>query len=419
MSQLRWLGLLVDARHDNGADLVAPAGGALSSERQALDDGGSARDRYTAEVFGEQSSDGVDILVVELDIEQLSELLHWEPCRHPRRPVGEPLHPRPFDVILVGYLADDLLQDVLDRDDAGGAAVLIDDDHHVDLVDLHLSQHVVDGLGVGYEGRRPHHRLDPLGGFAFVVFVGAARQVLDVDDPDDIILTLTNDRDPREAAAKGERKCLAECLVPFDEDHVGPRNHDLAGDRVTELEDRVHHAAFLGLDEPTLLGQIHQLPKLGLRGERTLAEATPRRQRVAEQNEQAAQRPEHPGQWVEDHRADKGNGVGALATQSAGGDTDHHVGHEDHHHDGEEDGLPGLGKPVQADHRDEDDGGHLAGDPKEQDEVHITRRVGGDVEQPLRGPPIIPGQFLRAYPRDAREGHLDTRKNTGHRDQEY
>ena len=47
------------------------------------------------------------------------------------RVVVEPLDRRPLDVVLVGDLADDLLEDVLDRDEPGGAAVLVDDDRDV------------------------------------------------------------------------------------------------------------------------------------------------------------------------------------------------------------------------------------------------------------------------------------------------
>src|SRR5262245_44810169 len=43
-----------------------------------------------------------------------------------------------FDVVLVPNLADDLLQQVLDAHQPGGAAVLIDDDGHLRLASLHL-----------------------------------------------------------------------------------------------------------------------------------------------------------------------------------------------------------------------------------------------------------------------------------------
>ena len=59
-----------------------------------------------------------------------------------------------YGVVLVGDLADDLLEDVLDRHQAGEAAVLVDDDRHVGARGLHLPQQLVDRLGLRHEGRR-------------------------------------------------------------------------------------------------------------------------------------------------------------------------------------------------------------------------------------------------------------------------
>ena len=63
-------------------------------------------------------------------------------------PSAQALDRRTLDVVLVGDLADDLLEDVLDGDQAGGAAVLVDHDHQVRAGGLHLGQQVVDRLGL-------------------------------------------------------------------------------------------------------------------------------------------------------------------------------------------------------------------------------------------------------------------------------
>ena len=73
------------------------------------------------------------------------------------------------DVVLVGDLADDLLEHVLDGDQAGGAAVLVDDDADVLALGLHLPQQGVDGLGVGHVEDRAHHRVDALLGLGLVL----------------------------------------------------------------------------------------------------------------------------------------------------------------------------------------------------------------------------------------------------------
>ena len=69
--------------------------------------------------------------------------------------LGDRQHQLVLDVVLVADLADDLLHQILDRDQARGAAVLIDDDRDMDLVALHLAQECVDLLRLRNEHRLP------------------------------------------------------------------------------------------------------------------------------------------------------------------------------------------------------------------------------------------------------------------------
>ena len=61
--------------------------------------------------------------------------------------------------MFVGQLADDLLEEILERDQASNAAVLINDDGHVETFCLHLAQHVVRGLHFDGELGGAHHLL--------------------------------------------------------------------------------------------------------------------------------------------------------------------------------------------------------------------------------------------------------------------
>ena len=65
-----------------------------------------------------------------------------------------------LDVVLVANLADDLLEQVLDRDQARGAAVFVDDDGRLHLLALELLQQVGHPLGLGHEVRRTQQALD-------------------------------------------------------------------------------------------------------------------------------------------------------------------------------------------------------------------------------------------------------------------
>ena len=94
-----------------------------------------------------------------VDVEQLGEVVDVHASAGTRTvPSAELLDAGRLAVVLVGDLADDLLEDVLDGDQAGRAAVLVDDDREVALVALHLAQQVVDRLALGHEVHRPHRR---------------------------------------------------------------------------------------------------------------------------------------------------------------------------------------------------------------------------------------------------------------------
>ena len=152
------------AGDQHGVDPVAPAGGALGDQRAAR------RRRPVAPGIGTRPSAWASrpptvstSSVGQLDVEQLAEVLDRQPGGDPDRAVVELLDRRALDVVLVGDLADDLLEDVLDGDQAGGAAVLVDDDRDVGAGRLHLAQQVVDRLGLGHEGR-PARISSPTGG---------------------------------------------------------------------------------------------------------------------------------------------------------------------------------------------------------------------------------------------------------------
>ena len=93
--------------------------------------------RFTArwkmtEGMHSQATDGVIVTVIEPAVEVLVEILKGG-VGLDRVAVGSALeNERPFvEVVLVLDLTNDLLEHVLDRDHAGGAAILVDDDRHM------------------------------------------------------------------------------------------------------------------------------------------------------------------------------------------------------------------------------------------------------------------------------------------------
>ena len=88
-----------------------------------------------------------------VDVEQLARGRRRGPAVDPGLVVGEPDDQRLLLVVLVLDLADDLLEQVLDRDQAGRAAVLVEHDREVDLAPLELVEQVVDASSI--RARRP------------------------------------------------------------------------------------------------------------------------------------------------------------------------------------------------------------------------------------------------------------------------
>ena len=92
------------------------------------------------ERLAEQTADRVDVLVLELDAEQVADLVESEPGADPvaaRLELDDLVGAR---VVLVGDLADELLDEVLEGHEARHAAVLVDDEADVHGVALHLLQ---------------------------------------------------------------------------------------------------------------------------------------------------------------------------------------------------------------------------------------------------------------------------------------
>ncbi len=143
------------ALDDEGAQQLAPTLDALGAQDQPGHDGARAGLGQPADRLGEQAARRVDVVVVELDAEQVAELV----LRQARARPGRRRRPRSATsglvaVVLVGDVADELLDEVLHGDQARDAAVLVDDHREVVRVELHLPQGVVGLLRLGDEQRR-------------------------------------------------------------------------------------------------------------------------------------------------------------------------------------------------------------------------------------------------------------------------
>src|SRR3954463_10840663 len=163
------------ATDQHTADAVPATLRTLSEEVQALHRYRRARDGYPTERPSEQAADSLDVLDVELHIKHVLDIIDRDAHMHAHAAVVERLDPWRLPVVLIGDLADDLLEDVLDRHQSRGAAVLVDDDRDMALLGLHLPQQLIDRFGLRDEVSRAHPLFDLL--CPVLVLIDPAREV--------------------------------------------------------------------------------------------------------------------------------------------------------------------------------------------------------------------------------------------------
>ena len=143
---------------------------------------------------------------------------------------------------LILNFADNLLDDVLDGDDAGSSAVLVNCDNHLVTTCLHLGEQRNDVFGIRHVVRRTHEARDLL--VTGVLIKHWLQQIFDVSDAHDAIDILVVDRDTRETRLAHDAKDLADSCSVLHGGHVNARDHNLADNGVAHLDDLVNHGFF-------------------------------------------------------------------------------------------------------------------------------------------------------------------------------
>ena len=140
------------------------------------------------------------------------------------------------DVVFVFDLADELFEDVLDRDDPFRPSVFVDDDRHVDLLiaellekvgDLFVFRGVEDWLCDRFEGGV---EILARGGVIF-------QDVFVEDDSDDLVEGVAVDRNPAVPFRGKEAGRLADSGVGGEAEEVDSGDHDLFGDPLFEIDE--------------------------------------------------------------------------------------------------------------------------------------------------------------------------------------
>ena len=165
-------------------------------------------------------------------------------------------------VELVLDLADDLLEQVFERDDALHHSVLVDDDRHVLVRPPELGQHCGEILRLRGDVRLADDLVDVDVRDATVDERG--EQVAHVQDADDVVERLAVDRVASERRVDDRREAFLGREIDREGDDLGPRHHHVRDFLVGEVEDLVEHFLFLALELARLRRSVEQHLELGL-----------------------------------------------------------------------------------------------------------------------------------------------------------
>ena len=133
----------------------APALGVDDLHVQAVDVERLADGRHMAEMAQQKSADGLEPFALDRHVQTIRNFIDVGRAAEDERPVAFVDDRLRLDVVLVANLAEDLLDQILERHEARGAAVLVDDDRALNALVLELAQQLADELRLGHEVRRP------------------------------------------------------------------------------------------------------------------------------------------------------------------------------------------------------------------------------------------------------------------------
>ena len=329
-----------------------------------------------------------------------------------------------LDVVLVPDVADHLLDEVLERDDACCAAVLVNDDGEVVPLAAHLRHGRQDLLAVRQRLDLAHHVRDPHAAGAG----GRDHQVAHVQEADDVVLRAAGHRVARVRRLRGLLDRPAQRHAGLEEGDLGARQHHLAQLALPRREDVVDELALV-------LGQ--RLVGRDQTAQLVLADGLALAVRVAPEQahhdvgalgQQPDDRPEQHRDPVEQRREQQRDPLGALQREPLGGQLAEDEGEvaDDEGDQDQRDGVgralgkTGVGQQAGDGHREpgSTEGGRQEarqGDP----DLHGRQEAVGAREQP--GDPGAPlalvGQRLGLRLAQGDQGELGGGEDAAHQDE--
>ena len=261
--------------------------------------------RHHTQMLSEQTAHRINIFIVEFTTENLTQLINTQTSRQTERAV---IVQRVFGalvVVLVRDVTDQLLNEVLQGNQTGGSAVLINHNRHVRGLALHLTKQVHGALRLGLKTSRAHQlnhgRQGGTRGGLTVQNEGAHR-VLQVEHAQNLIARIANHRHAGVARTQEQAQRLTQRGVTVGGEHVGTRNHERTDAGIVHLKDGLHHLRLVVFNGLSIGGAVQELAQLLLveHADRGFSR-TFRRQAHTELIEQTGRRAQQNRQVV--HRA--------------------------------------------------------------------------------------------------------------------
>ena len=247
-----------------------------------------------------------------------------------------------LDVVLVVDLADQLLDEVLERDDARGAAVLVHHDGQVRLFRPHLRQGGQHGLAPRQELHLPQDVAHQERG----AFGDGAEQVAGVHEADHVVVGVLVHREPGVRRGPDGRRGLGDRRGGVQELDLGPRHQHLADLPPPGVE---YRAQDVPLVRAQRLVTGHRVAEL-LLGHDPAGHARVAAEHPDHEVHRPGQQPDHGRDHgrepVQDRRGEQRHPLRALQREPLGGELAEDQGEERDH---------------QRDHGDRDRGGEVVG----------------------------------------------------------
>ncbi len=145
---------------------------------------------------------------------------------------------------LLQDLAEDLVQQVAERDEPRHGAELIHHHREADAGALHFAQHFARGLALGHEERRLHELADRRVGI-----IRLAEQILEAQHADDLVQAALEDRHAASPALLEGRPGRVQRGLDGNRVHGRARRHHLAHHRVAQGDDIADQFPVLGFKD--------------------------------------------------------------------------------------------------------------------------------------------------------------------------